>query len=138
MEIWTEFEKCNTSQKLADQVKQILKTGWFSDLEIQEMCGQVNREEYTQRELPKRYWKPNHHRTQDNNIILIQEDRKKLELIKKIMREQKTTLPSQRYQDWKEIKIEIEKVNKFLKHIPTDNIKKTEEVKQEQNKLEIK
>ena len=33
-------------------------------------------------------------------------------LIKKIMTEKKTTLPSLRNQDWKNVKVEIEKVNK--------------------------
>ena len=42
-----------TSQRLADQMELILKKGWLSDLEILEICGPVNHEEYTQRIHPK-------------------------------------------------------------------------------------
>ena len=38
-------DKFNTSQRLADPAKKV----WFSDLELQEKCGQINREEYIQR-----------------------------------------------------------------------------------------
>ena len=38
------------------------------------------------------------------------------------MSEQKTTLPSLRNQYRKKVMEETEKVNKLLKHIPTDNI----------------
>ena len=38
------------------------------------------------------------------------------------MSEQKTILPSPRNQDWKRVKIETKKVNKLLKHCPTNNI----------------
>ena len=50
---------------------------------------------------------------------MIQEDRTNIELLIKTIREQKTTLPSLRNQDWKKIKLETEKV-KGLQHIPTD------------------
>ena len=45
-EIWTDSTRFNTSEKLADQKRMILKKGLFSDLEILEICGQINREEY--------------------------------------------------------------------------------------------
>ena len=52
--IWTDSAKSNRkSQKLADQEMLIIKKGRLSDLEILEICGQVNREELTQREPPK-------------------------------------------------------------------------------------
>ena len=46
------IQKFNTSQKLVEQTRLILKEGWFSDFEILEICEQVNHGEYTQRELP--------------------------------------------------------------------------------------
>ena len=49
IEIW---EKCNgfqtRSQKLADQVRMIIKKGWFSDTEILEIHQQINRESWHQ------------------------------------------------------------------------------------------
>ena len=45
MEIWSESAKFNTNQ-----AKLILKEGWLPELEILEICEQVNREEYTQKE----------------------------------------------------------------------------------------
>ena len=51
MNTWIESAKFNiTNQRLANQVRVILRKGWFSDLEILEICGLVNREEYTQKE----------------------------------------------------------------------------------------
>ena len=41
------------------------------------------------------------------------------------MREQKTTFLSLRNQDWK---LETEKVNELLQHIPTDNISEEKEI----------
>ena len=38
----------NTSQKLADQVRIILKKSWFPDVEALENCEQLNSEEYNQ------------------------------------------------------------------------------------------
>ena len=46
IEIWTEFAKFNTTnQRLADQVRMILKKVWFSNLEILEIYGNFNSEE---------------------------------------------------------------------------------------------
>ena len=51
IEIWTESTIFNTIRKgLADQAK-ILKKGRFSDREILELGGQINREEYEQAPL---------------------------------------------------------------------------------------
>ena len=60
--------------------------------------------------------------------MLTQEDRKNVELIKKIMREKKTTLPSLRNQDRKNVKVETEKLNKLLTNIPAGNINKLNEL----------
>ena len=37
------------SQRFTDQTRIILKKGWFSDIEILEICGDVNREEHGQK-----------------------------------------------------------------------------------------
>ena len=44
------------------------------------------------------------------------------------MTEKKTTWPFHRNQDWKGLKIEIEKVNKLSTNISTDNITKLKEL----------
>ena len=40
-----------TNERLDDQTRMILKKGWFSDVEIQEICGLFCCEAYTQ-EIP--------------------------------------------------------------------------------------
>ena len=46
IEIWTESSEFNsTSLRLADQVIMILKKGWFSDFELQEIWRHVCRDE---------------------------------------------------------------------------------------------
>ena len=52
IEIRTEFAKFNTSQRIANQAKMILKKDWLFDLEVLEICWQLNREEQSQREFP--------------------------------------------------------------------------------------
>ena len=54
MKSWTEPTKLNTSHRLTNQARLILKKVLLSDLDIREMCRQLNREDYTQREPPKR------------------------------------------------------------------------------------
>ena len=44
------------------------------------------------------------------------------------MTEKKITLPSLRSQDWKNVKVETEKVNKLLPNIPMDNITELSEL----------
>ena len=126
------FAKPNTSQRLADQPKLILKKGWFSGHEILEICGQINSEEYTQRELSKQVEILN---TENQTITdpstttsILTQDREHVDLIKKIMNEQKITLPSLRNQNWKKVMVKTEKVNKLLKYIPTDNITEMNEI----------
>ena len=60
--------------------------------------------------------------------MLTQADRKNVELIKKIMTEEKTTLSSLRNQNWEKVQVETEKVNILLKHILTNNITELNEV----------
>ena len=89
IEIWAES---------ADQARIILKKGWFSDLELQEICDQVNREEYEQ-DLPSRikilntekpnwkakYWKLKHHSPQHHKTNYNARRKKIKSLIRKIM-----------------------------------------------------
>ena len=42
--IWGEFYRFKTSQRLAGQAWMIIKQGWFSDLEILEIHQQINGE----------------------------------------------------------------------------------------------
>ena len=44
------------------------------------------------------------------------------------MYEGKSTLLSQKNQDWKNVKVESKKVNKLLKHIPSDYINELNEL----------
>ena len=134
-EIWAESARFNrTTQRLADQARIILKKGWISDLEVLEICKQVNTEEYSQdspfpnrntkcwkKEPPNRIKKEN---TENQNPKLpstpkqmLMQDKINLELMNKILSEKKTTLPSLRNLDWKNVMIETEKVIKLLANI---------------------
>ena len=47
IEIWKECSKFQTtSQRLADQVRTIIKKGWFSDLELLEIHQKTQRQNY--------------------------------------------------------------------------------------------
>ena len=46
-----------------------------------------------------------------------------VEILKRIISEKKTTLPSRRNQDWGTVKSETGRVNDQLTNIPTNNIK---------------
>ena len=59
---------------------------------------------------------------------MLAQDRINVELIFKILSEQKTTLLSLRNRDWKKIKVETRKVNNELQHIPTENITELNEL----------
>ena len=45
IEIWQECTSFQTSQRLADQVRTIIKKSWFSDLEILEIHQKINNEQ---------------------------------------------------------------------------------------------
>ena len=48
IEIWKECASFQTtSERLADQVRTIIKKGWFSDLKILEICQKTNNEQDT-------------------------------------------------------------------------------------------
>ena len=56
---WPKSTRFDTmSQRLADQVRMILQKVWFSNLKIQEICGQINSENLNK--IPQsdsEYWK---------------------------------------------------------------------------------
>ena len=60
--------------------------------------------------------------------ILTQEDKMNVDLMKKIMTENKTTLPSPKTQDWEKIQAKKQKVNELLTNIPTGNITELNEL----------
>ena len=105
IEIWIESVRFNSSQRLDDLTRIILKKGCFSDFEILEVCGWATREEHVSEETITRIETQNieNQNTKEPSItisILKQEGKKNLELIKKIMTEKKTTLLSFKNQNW--------------------------------------
>ena len=103
-------------------------------IEILEICRQVSSEEITQKdELTKKDRQVKTQNAESYNITehskittatkLVQEERNKMKMIKKIMTEKKKVLLLLMNQDWKKkVKLKMEKVNKLLKHILTDNV----------------
>ena len=111
MEIWVEFSRFKTTkQRLADQVRKIIKKGWFSGLKILEIYRETYQPvpntviEMLNTEKPET---SNQIQTLDNSNrttthpnttqqTLTQEEKMNVELMKRIMSEKKTTLPSLR------------------------------------------
>ena len=99
-----------TNQNLADKVKTIIKSGWFSELEIQEMRQKINRESrqdtntITDTSNTEKQAHSNRNEPQTNNRnathtnqqeqTLTQEEKMNLENLKITMYEQKTRLLS--------------------------------------------
>ena len=113
VEIWQECTSFQTTnQRLADQIRTIIKKkGWFSDHEILEIRQKTNNEQDTntisdtlcfdkqkQSNRNKPPTSENRNTTHLNNRekTLTQEQKINLENLKRIMNEQKTTLPSLR------------------------------------------
>ena len=133
IEIWQECASFQTiSQRLADQVRTIIKEGWFSDLEILEIYQKINNEQdsntvsdtsrINKEKQPNRNEPPtseNGNATQPNNAQpnnpqqkLTQEQKVNLESLKGIMNGEKTTLPSLRNVEWRTVKTETNKKKK--------------------------
>ena len=140
MEIWQELAIFQTtSQRFADQVRTIMKKGWFSELEIIEIHQNINDQE-RRNTLPdtpniNKQKQPiqneptsengNHaqqNTTQQNKLVLTQEQKLILKKLKRILNSEKTTLPSLRNIEWRIVKAEKNKVNQVLTYIPTSNI----------------
>ena len=63
----------------------------------------------------------NENTTHPNTLkqTLAQEGKFNVEIMKRIMSEKKTALPSLKNQDWKTIKAKLKKINDLLTNIPT-------------------
>ena len=131
-----------TSQRLTDQVRKIIKKGWFSDLEILEIHQKINNEQdsktkpdtlnINKEKRPKRNESPtleNGNTTQLNNAqsnnpeqTLTQEQKVNLEDLRRILNSKKTTLPSLRNIEWRTVKTDTNKINQVLPYISTNDI----------------
>ena len=115
MEIWQECSTFQTSQRLADQVRTIVKKGWFSDLELLEIHQKTHKQTYNtvpetssgvkqkqsnenelQTSANKNTTLPNDTLPSNQEETLPLEQKMNLENVKRIMRREKTILPSLR------------------------------------------
>ena len=146
--IWQECAKFQTtSQRLADQVRTIIKKGCVSDLELLEIHPKTHKQNYNtvpdtsrgvkqkqsnEKELPtsenENTTLPNKTLSSNKEETLSQEHKINLENVKRIMRREKTILPSLRNIEWKTLKIETNKINYILPYIPTNNITELNEL----------
>ena len=144
MEIWQKLSIFQTtSQRLADQVRTIMKKGWFSELEIIEIHQKINDQDRRntlpdtpninkQKQPIQKWtnfgkWKPHttklhptkHYTTKQPST----NTRTKVNFknLKRILNSEKTTLPSLRNIEWRIVKAETNKVNQVLTYIPTNN-----------------
>ena len=136
IEIWQECASFQTtSQRLDDQVRTIIKKGWFSDLEILEIhqktqkqdntipvtSSDANQKQHTRNEMPTLQNK-NATLQSDPEETLSQEQKTNVENVKRIMNSEKTKLPSLRNIEWRTLKTETNKINQILPYISTNNI----------------
>ena len=136
IEIWQEFVSFQTtSQRLADQVRTIIKKGWFSDLEIREIHQKTqtqdstipNTSSGTSRKQHIRNEQPtleNEYATVPSNPTetLSQEQQTNIENLKRIMNSENTTLPSLRNIEWRTLNTETNRINQMLPYISTNKI----------------
>ena len=139
-EIWQECPSFQTtSQRLADQVRTIIKKGLFSDLETLEIHQKINNEQDSNKiadtpsinkqkqsnrnEPPTsennfgNATQPNTAQTNNPEQILTQEQKVNQENSKGIMNGEKTTIPSLRNIEWRTVKSETKKMNQVLRII---------------------
>ena len=135
-----------TSQRLADQVRTIMKKDWFSDLELQEIHQKTLKQnnntvpdtpsgvKQKQSNEKEPQTSANENTTLPNDTLpnnqetLSQEQKANLENVKRIMNSEKTILPSLRNIEWKTLKTETNKINHILPYIPTNNITELNEL----------
>ena len=116
IEIWQECAKFQTtSQRLANQVRTIIKKGWFSDLELLEFHKKTHKQNYNtvpdtssgvkqkqsnEKEQPtsenENITLPNDTLPNNHEETLLQEQNINLENVKRIISSEKTILPSLR------------------------------------------
>ena len=127
--------------KLADQVRTIIKKGWFSDLEILEIYPKIpkkyntipvtssdaNQRQHTINELPTLENK-NATLPSDPEETLSQEQKRNVENIKRIINREKTNLPSLRNIELTTLKTQTNKINQILPYISTNNITELNEL----------
>ena len=123
----------------------ILKKSWFSDAEMREKWELINPEEYeedppvrSERQNSVKMDPPNRTEAQNTdwcntthpNTIkhIITEDNSNIKLIKTTITEKKSTLSSLWNQDWINVTVENQKVNKLLFNIPEQNITELNEL----------
>ena len=141
IEIWQECSTFQTtSQRLADQVRTIVKKGWFSDLDLLEIpkthkqtystapdtSSDVKQKQFNEKELQTSVNEntilPNDTLPSNQEEILSQEQKVNLENVKRTLSSEKIILPSLRNIEWKTLKIETGKINHILPYIATNNI----------------
>ena len=148
IEIWQECANFQTTgQRLADQVRTIISKGWFSDLEVLETHQKTHKQNYNtvpntsngvkQKQLNENELLtsenenttlPNNAQPNNHKETLSQEHKINLENVQRIMNWEKTSRPSLRNIEWRKLKIETEKINQILRHIPTNNITELNEL----------
>ena len=104
MKFWSESAKFNTSQRLVNQARLLLflKNDWLLELEIIEICGQVDRKEHTPKsslnEVKHNILKTKSPLNPEAHQYQYKKTGKNLEFIKKekSMWEKKTAFPSLR------------------------------------------
>ena len=149
MKIGKEHSNCQTtSQRLADQVRTIIKKCWFSDLEIIEIhqkikdkqgnntlpgTSNIKKQKHPIRTEPPSLengnpTQPNTAQPNNSEQTLSKEQKLNLKNLKRIMNSEKTTLPSLRNIEWRIVKTETNKVNQVLTSISTNNITELNEL----------
>ena len=71
---------------------------------------------------------PNNAQRSNHNETLSQEQKFNLENVKRIIKSEKTILPSLRNIEWRTLKLETNRINRVLPHIPTNNITELNEL----------
>ena len=142
LKIWQERSTFQTtSQRLVDQIRTIIKKGWFSDLELLEIHQKTLKQNFdtvpdtsshakqTQSNEKEPQTSANENTTLPNDTLpnnqeetLSQEQKVNLEHKKRMMNRKKTIQPSLRNIEWKKLKIETKNINHILLDIPSNNI----------------
>ena len=141
--IWQELSNFQTtSQRLAHQVRTIMKKSRFSELEMIEIHKKINDQERRNthqisinknssskmNQIRKMETPTQPNTTQQNNLELTQEQNLILKYLTRILNSEKTTLPSLRNIKWRIVKTETNKVNQVLTYISTNNITESNEL----------
>ena len=137
IEIWAEFDRFKvTNQRLDYKIRTITKNSWFYDLETLEIHQQIYRKIHQQtpnivtETINTRKPETSNQTLHDNDRyttntqtqILTQKEKMNVDIIKRIMPEKKTTLPSHWKEKMKTVKSETEKVNYLSTNISTNDI----------------